>query len=105
MKQMKYPIILSRTIFNWRKPFTYCIVYLYQTVALLGASYCVSSVLYLFMGFCWILLVFIEDIERDLYTVNEKFENYTYCKGKLCQFIELHSIAKKLSYCQLRLNS
>lgn len=91
---------VQRLPFNWRTPLGYMIGFLGQLGAFFGFLICCCPPICLYVGFSWLSMSFVRDIEEELNQLNKsnKFrESHKEFQQRIKQIIEFHSEAKQLS--------
>lgn len=96
----KFSFIFYRFPIDWRDPFGYLIAFIAQTGTMFGFLVACSPALCLFIGFCWLSMAFVADIEDKVSQwneSNEQKESLTKIYKQLSKIIQFHTDAKELS--------
>ncbi|XP_055306350.1 odorant receptor 94a-like [Sitodiplosis mosellana] len=94
---LPFPVLLP---FDWRTPIGYLIAYLGQFGTFFGILTLCCPAVCLYVGFCWLSMSFVRDIEQELSQLNESNnkESLSHFHQRLKKIIQFHTDAKELVY-------
>lgn len=89
--------LFFRFPFNWKSPFGYFVAVSIQVASIFTILRCCYFLVCFFIGFCWMMISFGEDIETEVHLLKSGKDGSNNIWNKFIDIVEFHSKTKQLS--------